>query len=79
MRLGIKGFLILFTLYFGLCLLPLLALADEPKAQVEINCEPFLNQDICNMTAEEQELFFLEILQKILDDTIENKKEGLDV
>ena len=79
MRLGIKGFLILFTLYFGMCLLPLLALAEEPKSKVETNCEAFINEDICNMTQEEQEIFFLELLKNILEDTIEEKKEGLDV
>jgi len=51
--------------------------ADEP----EITCEAFINEKICNMTPEEQELWFLELLEKILEDTIEKKKtkEGTDI
>jgi len=51
--------------------------AEEP----ELNCEAFINEKICNMTPEEQELWFLELLEKILEDTIEKKKikEGTDV
>ena len=51
--------------------------ADES----ELNCEAFINEKICNMTPEEQELWFLELLEKILEDTIEKKKtkEGTDI
>ena len=51
--------------------------ADEP----EITCEAFINEKICNMTPEEQEIWFLELLEKILEDTIEKKKtkEGTDI
>ena len=51
--------------------------ADEP----EITCEAFIKEDICNMTPEEQEIWFLELLKKILEDTIEKKKTepGTDI
>ena len=51
--------------------------ADEP----EITCEAFIKEDICNMTPEEQEIWFLELLKKILEDTIEKKKAkpGTDI
>ena len=58
--------------------MPMLALAEEPKSKVETNCETFFKEDICNMSLEEQELFFLELLKNILEDTIE-KKKSLDV
>ena len=51
--------------------------ADEP----ELTCEAFINEKICNMTPEEQEIWFLELLEKILEDTIEKKKTkpGTDI
>ena len=51
--------------------------ADES----ELTCEAFINEKICNMTPEEQEIWFLELLKKILEDTIEKKKtkEGTDI
>ena len=49
--------------------------ADEP----EITCEAFVKEEICNMTDEEQEIWFLELLKKILEDTIEKKKIGTEV
>ena len=52
-----------------------LANADEPK----LNCETFVKEKICNMTDEEQEIWFLELLLKILEDTIDKKKTGIDV
>ena len=53
------------------------ARADEP----EITCEAFVKEEICKMTPEEQEIWFLELLEKILEDTIEKKKtkEGTDI
>ena len=54
-----------------------LANADEPK----LNCETFVKEKICNMTDEEQEIWFLELLKSILEDTIEKKKAkpGTDI
>ena len=51
--------------------------AEEP----EITCEAFIKEDICNMTPEEQEIWFLELLEKILEDTIKKKKTkpGTDI
>ena len=49
--------------------------ADEP----EITCEAFVKEEICKMTPEEQEVWFLELLLKILEDTIDKKKTGVDV
>ena len=51
------------------------AKADEP----EITCEAFVKEEICKMTPEEQEVWFLELLLKILEDTIDKKKTGVDV
>ena len=52
-----------------------LANAKEPK----LNCEAFVKEEICKMTPEEQEVWFLELLLKILEDTIDNKKTGTNV
>jgi len=49
--------------------------ADEPK----LSCEALINEKICNMTPEEQEIWFLELLKSILEDTIDNKKTGTNV
>ena len=45
----------------------------------ELNCETFVKEEICKMTPEEQEVWFLELLLKILEDTIDKKKTGVDV
>ena len=52
---------------------------DEPKPKPELECSTFINEKICNMTPEEQEIWFLELLKSILEDTIDNKKTGTDV
>jgi len=52
--------------------------ADEPE-EPKITCEAFIKEDICNMTPEEQEIWFLELLKKILENVIEEKKIGTDV
>ena len=52
-----------------------LANAEEPK----LNCEAFVKEEICKMSPEEQELWFLELLKSILEDVIEEKKTGVDV
>ena len=51
--------------------------ADEP----ELSCEAFVKEEICKMSPEEQEIWFLELLEKILEDTIEKKKTepGTDI
>ena len=49
--------------------------AEEP----ELNCEAFVKEEICKMTPEEQEIWFLELLKKILEGVIEEKKLGVDV
>jgi len=50
--------------------------ADEP----EITCEAFVKEEICKMTPEEQEIWFLELLKKILENVIKEKKTktGID-
>ena len=52
-----------------------LANADEPK----ITCEAFVKENICKMSPEEQEIWFLELLKSILEGVIEEKKSGVDV
>ena len=49
--------------------------ASEP----DLNCETFVKEEICKMTPEEQEIWFLELLKKILEGVIEEKKTGVDV
>ena len=78
MRLKIKPiiimFFIIYTFAWSLTTCSFVK-ADEP----EITCEAFIKEDICNMTPEEQEIWFLELLKKILEDTIDKKKIGTDV
>tara|TARA_B100000749_G_C18118430_1_gene338791 strand:- start:31 stop:267 length:237 start_codon:yes stop_codon:yes gene_type:complete len=78
MRLKIKPIVIMFFIIyiFVYALTSCSALkAEEPK----LNCETFVKEEICNMTDEEQEIWFLELLLKILEDTIEKKKIGTEV
>ena len=73
MRINYKGIIIVFFIIY--LFVWNLANADEP----ELNCEAFVKEEICKMTPEEQEIWFLELLKKILEDTIEKKKLGVDV
>ena len=78
MRLKIKPIVIMFFIIyiFVYALTSCSALkAEEPK----LNCETFVKEEICNMTDEEQEIWFLELLKKILEGVIEEKKIGIDV
>jgi len=78
MRLKIKPIVIMFFIIyiFVYALTSCSALkAEEPK----LNCETFVKEEICNMTDEEQEIWFLELLKSILEDTIEKKKIGTEV
>ncbi len=80
MKLGIKGFLVIFTIYFGLGVMFSSAIGDEKKEEkVELECSAFINEKICNMTDEERELHFLEFLKELLQQTIDEKKKGLEV
>ena len=78
MRLKIKPiiimFFIIYTFAWSLTTCSFVK-ADEP----EITCEAFIKEDICNMTPEEQEVWFLELLLKILEDTIDKKKTGIEI
>ena len=73
MRLNLKPIIIVFFIIY--LFVWNLANAEEPK----LNCETFVKENICNMTPEEQEVWFLELLLKILEDTIDKKKTGVDV
>ena len=78
MRLKIKPIVIMFFIIyiFVYALTSCSALkAEEPK----LNCETFVKEEICNMTDEEQEIWFLELLLKILEDTIDKKKIGIEI
>ena len=55
------------------------AFCEKFKFLSELNCEAFIKEEICTMTPEEQELWFLELLESILEDVIEKKKTGIDV
>ena len=78
MRIKFKGMIIMFFIVYifawGLTTCSFVK-ADEP----ELSCEAFVKEKICNMTDEEQEIWFLELLLKILEDVIEEKKIGVDV
>ena len=78
MRLKIKPiiimFFIIYTFAWSLTTCSFVK-ADEP----EITCEAFIKEEICKMTPEEQEIWFLELLKSILEDTIEKKKIGTEV
>ena len=78
MRIKFKGMIIMFFIFYifawGLTTCSFVK-ADEP----ELSCEAFVKEKICNMTDEEQEIWFLELLLKILEDVIEEKKIGVDV
>ena len=78
MRINYKGIIIVFFIIyiFAYALSSCSAVkAEEP----ELNCEVFVKEEICKMTPEEQEVWFLELLLKILEDTIDKKKTGVDV
>ena len=70
----IIGFFIIYFFAWSLSTCSALK-ADEP----ELNCEAFVKEEICKMTLEEQEIWFLELLKKILENVIEEKKIGIDV
>ena len=72
MRLKLGPIIVFFIIYLFAWNL---ANAEEPK----LNCESFVKEKICNMTDEEQELWFLELLKSILEGVIEEKKSGVDV
>ena len=72
MRLKLGPIIVFFIIYLFVWNL---ANADEPK----LNCEAFVKEEICKMTPEEQELWFLELLKSILEGVIEEKKSGVDV
>ena len=75
MRIKLKRMIIMFFIIY--IFVWNLANAKEPK----LNCETFVKEEICNMTDEEQEIWFLELLKSILEDTIEKKKTkpGTDI
>jgi hypothetical protein len=72
MRIKLGPIIVFFIIYLFVWNL---ANAEEPK----LNCEAFINENICNMSSEEQEIWFLELLKKILENVIEEKKIGIDV
>ena len=72
MRLKFGPIIVFFIIYLFVWNL---ANAEEPK----LNCESFVKEEICKMSPEEQELWFLELLKSILEDVIEEKKTGVDV
>ena len=72
MRIKLGPIIVFFIIYLFVWNL---ANAEEPK----LNCETFVKEEICNMTDKEAEKWFLELLLKILEDTIEKKKTGIEV
>ncbi len=80
MRINYKGIIIVFFIVY-IFAWSLTTCSFVKAEEPELNCEAFINEKICNMTPEEQELWFLELLEKILEDTIEKKKikEGTDI
>ena len=72
MRLKLGPIIVFFIIYLFAWNL---ANAEEPK----LNCETFVKENICKMSPEEQEIWFLELLKSILEDVIEEKKTGIEV
>ena len=78
-----KPIILFFLFYFWVYSLTSCSVlrAEEKKIepQIDLNCEAFVNEKICNMTNEEMEIFFLELLRQMLNETLERKKAGVDV
>ena len=78
-----KPIILFFLFYFWVYSLTSCSVlrAEEKKIepQIDLNCEAFVNEKICNMTNEEMEIFFLELLRQMLNETLEQKKAGVDV
>ena len=59
-----KPIILFFLFYFWVYSLTSCSVlrAEEKKVepQIDLNCEAFVNEKICNMTNEEMEIFFLE-------------------
>ena len=61
------------------------AKADEPTITVpyteEQMCKAFLRAELCDMSREEQEKYFLEMFRALLDQKIEEKEEieGMEI
>tara|TARA_X000000950_G_scaffold279250_1_gene371585 strand:- start:765 stop:1007 length:243 start_codon:yes stop_codon:yes gene_type:complete len=78
-----KPIILFFLFYFWVYSLTSCSVlrAEEKKVepQIDLNCEAFVNEKICNMTNEEMEIFFLELLRQMLNETLEQKKAGVEV
>ena len=78
-----KPIILFFLFYFWVYSLTSCSVlrAEEKKIepQFDLNCEAFVNEKICNMTNEEMEIFFLELLRQMLNETLEQKKAGVEV
>ncbi len=78
-----KPIILFFLFYFWVYSLTSCSVlrAEEKKIdpQIDLNCEAFVNEKICNMTNEEMEIFFLELLRQMLNETLEQKKAGVEV
>ena len=65
--------IVMFTL-FVLSFVFTSAGADEPK----LDCSTFINEKICNMTEEEAERWFWEVLQAIIDSEKPEEEQPVD-
>ena len=74
-----KPIILFFLFYFWVYSLTSCSVlrADEPLPSFD--CKSFVNEKICDMTPEEREIFFLELLRQMLNETLEQKKTGVDV
>jgi hypothetical protein len=78
MRINYKGIIIAFFIVY-IFAWSLTTCSFVKADESELNCEAFINENICNMSPEEQELWFLELLESILEEVIEKKKTGIDI
>ena len=57
--------------------------AEEPQDDMKLECSMFIQEEICNMSADEQQIFFLEFFKQLIDKEIkvkqEEKEEGVEV
>ena len=72
MKKHIKGIVLYFIIYFWIYSL---SSCSALRAD-ELNCETFVNEKICQMTPQEQEKWFWELLKSLIED---EKQEPVEI
>ena len=87
MRIKLLPMILFFIVYFWAYAIfnAINAKADEPTITVpyteEQMCKAFLRAELCDMSQEDQEKYFLEMFRALLDQKIEEKEEieGMEI